>query len=323
MSLRGFMNERNDFTYAWQGIADLASNSPPTDPVVMAHFADGLNWATQVLLVNPSDMEISGTIEFYDSGDDVTPGAPVTLTLNGQTAQSFPYDIQPHAAAKFDTSGDGSVVQVGSVHITPDLGSITPAGYNLFSYRQDGVMVSQSSVSAQIPGSAFRVYVESIDADESGLPVRSGVAIANSSPDPITVQLEVLPLSSSDVNPIQTIDLPGYGHVSKFLEELVPDVVLPDRAILRITSTSGAVVALGLRLRINERGELLTSTIPTTDEAPTQLNGTLIFPQVVAQDGYSTQFVVLSTTDSETQTGIIDFFDNLGTPVDIKFKKMN
>ncbi len=66
ISLRGFTNERSEFTITTQTVA--TTTAPSTTPLVMAHFADGAGWKTQVILVNSSDNLISGNVQFYGEG---------------------------------------------------------------------------------------------------------------------------------------------------------------------------------------------------------------------------------------------------------------
>jgi hypothetical protein len=50
---------------------------------------------------------------------------------------------------------------------------------------------------------------------------------------------------------------------------------------------------IGLRTRINERGDFLVTTIPPVSESAVATGGELVFPHIVNGGGYSTEFVVL------------------------------
>src|SRR5207249_7491187 len=144
VSIRGLVNERNNFTYTLQTICPIVAVAPsPVPPVVMAHFADGNGWTTQVLLVNPTDLPTRGTVQFIGEGSPSTPGEPLKMIVNGKSGLSFDYSIPARASLKLDTPGTGTTIQIGSVRVTPARGNIPPSGYTLFAYRMDGVTVSQ------------------------------------------------------------------------------------------------------------------------------------------------------------------------------------
>ena len=172
VSIRGVVNERNTFTYTLQTISPIGTVVPePISPVVMAHFADGNGWTTQVLLVNTGDLPIKGTVQFIGEGSGSAPGAPLNMTVNGKSALSFDYSIPARASVKLDTPGTGTTIQIGSVRVTPARGYAPPSGYTLFAFRMNGATVSEASVAAQSPASAFRMYVESIGGSEASGPI--------------------------------------------------------------------------------------------------------------------------------------------------------
>jgi hypothetical protein len=324
-SIRGLVNERNTFTYALQTVSPIVAVAPsPVPSVVMAHFADGTGWTTQVLLVNTGDLPTRGTVQFIGEGSGSTPGAPLKMTVNGKSGLSFDYSIPARASLKLETPGTGTTIQIGSVRVTPALGSIPPSGYTLFAYRKDGVTVSQASVAAQSSASAFRMYVESIGASQTSGPIRSGVAIANVSATPATVLLELTSLNGTGQVYTQSIQVPGNGHLSKFIEELIPGASLPSRGILRVSSQSGQLVVTGLRMRTNERGELLATTMPAIDEGASSSGteghtGELVFPHVVDRGAYTTQFILFNSTPSQTSVGTVEFYDENGKLVDVTY----
>jgi hypothetical protein len=62
IALRGFMNERSEFLMTTLPVAAVTANSD--DSLIMPHFADGSGWTTQVILINPTDQILSGTVQF-------------------------------------------------------------------------------------------------------------------------------------------------------------------------------------------------------------------------------------------------------------------
>ncbi len=62
IALRGLSNQRGDFLITALPVADL--NTSITDSLIFPHYADGGGWTTQIVLVNPSNQSIAGTIRF-------------------------------------------------------------------------------------------------------------------------------------------------------------------------------------------------------------------------------------------------------------------
>ena len=103
VALRGFTNEAGEFLMTTLPVAPLVSAS--SDPVYFPHFADGSGWATQVVLVNPTDRTITGAVAFRGKGSDTAAAAPVILTLDdGRTGSNFDYSIAPRSVKRFTTS---------------------------------------------------------------------------------------------------------------------------------------------------------------------------------------------------------------------------
>ena len=159
VALRGLTNENSDFLITTLPVAPLTPAFD--DTVYFPRFADGGGWATQVILVNPTDTPITGSVEFFDPGSGATPGQLMALSLtDGRSGSTFAYSIPPRSAHRLHTSNPAGGVAVGSVRIVRDAGSSSPSGVGIFSFTEDGVTVSEAGVPVQTPGSAFRLYVE-------------------------------------------------------------------------------------------------------------------------------------------------------------------
>src|SRR5262249_44379257 len=67
-ALQGFTNERGEFLKTTLPVTDLTV-APSSDVLVFPHYATGGGWNTEVVLENPSDATISGTVIFssFDS----------------------------------------------------------------------------------------------------------------------------------------------------------------------------------------------------------------------------------------------------------------
>src|SRR5438477_211326 len=159
ISLRTLVNTRGEFLIFTQTVTPMPDTFS-TSAVLMGHFADGGGWATEVNLVNTTDGTITGNVQFFGEGSPTLPGTPLILNVNSQVAASFAYSIRPRSSTKLTTAGSANSTQVGSIHVTPDSGSAVPATSAVFSFSQNGVVVARSAVPTQLPGIAFRSYVE-------------------------------------------------------------------------------------------------------------------------------------------------------------------
>ena len=67
IALRSFVNERSDFLITTLPVIDL-SRGASTGTQVIPHFAVGDGWGTQIILVNPTDIAQTGTVQFLGPG---------------------------------------------------------------------------------------------------------------------------------------------------------------------------------------------------------------------------------------------------------------
>ena len=314
VALRGFTNEAGEFLMTTLPVAPLSSTS--SDTVYFPHFSDGGGWATQVILVNPTDRAITGTVAFLGQGSDTAATAPVVLTLDdGSKGSNFDYSIAPRSAQRFTTANPPRGPVVGSVRATPDSGNTTPAGLVVFSFASDGKTVSESGVPASPKGAAFRVYVEASGTPEQAGSIRSGLAITNAAVASNTVTLEVTHLDGSLAVSPTTLALPPSGQIARFVDEIF---TLPDNfsGVLRVTSAV-EVAIVGLRLRVNEKGEIKMTTTPPSNETGRSTTAETFFPHLVDSGGWSTQFILYSGTAGQTASGTLHFIDAAGQPLDL------
>ncbi len=319
VALRGLTNQADEFLMTTLPVAPLSSAATAsTDTVYFPHFADGSGWATEVILVNPTDATITGTVRFLGPGSGAMTASRATLTLDdGRTESDFAYSIPPRSSQKFTTSNPSRPVSSGSVRAIPNQGSAAPSGLVVFSYTTPGgKTVSESGVSALPAGSAFRVYAEL-----SGTPgrmgsIRTGLAIVNTADTSTTVTLELTELDGTLAAPPATLSLPPSGQVALFLDEIIVSRPGHYSGVLRVTSTADVAI-VGLRLRINERGELKMTTTPPSEETGASTTADRFFPHFVDSAGWSTQFILFSGTAGGASSGTLGFIDPQGAPLDL------
>ena len=318
IALRGFTNRDGEFLMTTLPVAPLASGSTASsDTVYFPHFADGSGWETQVILVNPTDETITGTVRFLGQGSATTAAAPAVRTLeDGRTGSSFDYSIPPNGSYRIVTSNPPGGVSVGSVRAIPDNGHRAPSGLVIFSFASAGKTVLEAGVPALAAGSAFRVYVESSGMPEQIGSIRTGLAITNAAGTANTVTLEVTDLEGTLAAPPAPLTLPPSGQVSRFIDELFDSLPPHFSGVLRVTSTA-EVAIVGLRLRYNDRGELKMTTTPPSDETRASTMGDRFFPHIVDSAGWSTQFILFSGTAGQASSGTLSFIDTAGEPFEL------
>jgi beta-lactamase superfamily II metal-dependent hydrolase len=314
VALRGFTNKRSEFLMTTLPVSPVSSTS--TDTIYFSHFADGGGWTTQVVLVNPTETPMTGTVQFFGQGSGTTAASPVALTLDDASiGPSFAYSISARSSQRFTTSNPAGTVSVGSVRANPNGGSNTPSGLVIFSFISGGVTVSEAGVPALPEGSAFRVYVESSGAPEQIGSVRSGVAITDTSGAFNTVTLELANLDGSLALAAEELSIPPSGQVSRFLDELFS---VPDNfsGVLRVTSTADVAV-VGLRLRINTASDIKMTTTPPSNEVSATTTADTYFPHIVDSGDWSTQFILYSGTAGQTSSGSLSFIDQAGQALNL------
>ena len=321
IALRGFTNETGEFLMTTLPATPLlpppSPFSPPTDtPVYFPHFADGSGWATQVILVNPTNRTITGTVGFLGTGSDTAAASPVILALDdGSTGSDFDYSIPPRSSQRFTTANPFGELNTGSVRAVPDSGNSAPSGLVVFSYAPAGKTLSEAGVPALPKGSAFRVYAEA-----SGMPgqmgsISTGLAITNVGDTSNTVTLEVTHLDGSLAAAPEMLTLPPSGQVARFLNDIFS---LPDNfsGVLRVTSTADVAI-IALRLRVNENNEIKVTTLAPSNEMDPPTSENRFFAQLADSGGWSTQFILFSGTAGQASSGTLRFIDTQGKSLDL------
>jgi hypothetical protein len=308
IALRGFTNERGEFLMTTLPVSPLAQGFQGS-VMMFPHFVEGGGWTTGVVLINPTDAPLSGRVEFLGRGAGNSTD-PVRVRIKGDYRSTFSYSIPPRSEYRLDTERFIDAIKTGSVRITPDPNNATPSGLALFSYKNRGITVSEASVPASAAGTAFRLYVESFGGDGQTGSIRTGIALSNPSDSPVSVQFELRDLTGTPTGLSTTVNLPARGQAAQFIHEFLQQMPTDFRGILRLTST-GPLVAAGLRGRYNERGDFLMTTTPPWNEANGAVSET-VFPHVVKGSGYATQLIIFSSAPGSRGSGQILFLNPLG-----------
>jgi sugar lactone lactonase YvrE len=304
VAIRGLLNERQDFLMSTLPVID--SNVALNSSAVLSQFVDGRGWTSQILLVNPTDAPQTGTLEFRDDNGNLT-----TATIGAETNSVFSYSVQPRSSQKIVTAGTAGTNTTGSARIIGAPGELTPVPLIIFSYRPGEITAADAGVPS-VDGTRFRVYSEALGANETPGSIQSGIAVGNTSPQATAVTFEITNLdgSTNGLPAPVTVQIAGFGHLSRFLGELFPGLPDPFRGVLRLSAVS-QISVVGLRIRYNERSEFLITTTPAVSERTFRSGTELLLPQFADGGGFTTQFALFGGSD-EVAAGTLLLFHNSG-----------
>lgn len=329
-SIRTFTNERGEFLLSSQPIASL--DQPSNQPIFIAQFADGSSWKTSVQLLNTTDQTITGFVSFIGEGSGLEPAAAVSVVVNGRNSDSFPYAIPAHATAHLDTSGSGVSMRIGSIKITPAVGSNTPSVQAVVAFTERGVTTAQASVMAETAAATFRSYIHVNRTPGEILFETSAIAITNTAPSQILVSIELFAVNGTSLGSTAELKLAPFGHTAKFLTELFPALrgssAGPFQGMARIGTASGSIVVSMLLAGYNERGDFWLTRTPVSVENRVVPSTEALFPHIAfrganpapigfVQDGYYPQFVLFSGVAGQSATGVVSFFTQSGEPLSL------
>ena len=322
VALRGFTNERGEFLITTLPVSPLAASAMP---IVFPQIADGGGWTTRIVLVNPTDTVMTGIVRFWQQGTTSSSAPPLEVALNGVTGSSFEYRIAPRSSWLGTTAGLSAGARVGSAQVSPASGSGVPSGATVFSFRRNGIVVTESGAPATSAGSAFQLYAESSGNFTAQAPgsLQTGIAIANLQDTPATLTLELTTLTGSSVTVTRDMTLPGKGQRAMFLSELPGFSGLPPdfHGFLRVSSSaSNAIAVVGLRGRYNERRDFLLATTPAINEGTVSFDSRMLFPYIAEGGGYTTQFILSDPPSALGSSGWLRFYSQNGVPLNLSLR---
>jgi hypothetical protein len=309
IALRGRVNERSEFLMTTLPVSDLAAPASSA-AVSFPHYADGSGWFTQVILTNPGDTTITGSVKFLSPQ-----GTPAAVSITGQSGSTFTYSIPPRSSRTWHTAGDADPIATGSILVTPENGA-APVGVSIFSFRANGVTVTEAGVPASPALSVLRVYAEIQGSFPDFGSIQSGFAIANPSSSTVGVTAELDHLDGTAAGFTSSFVIPPGSQTALFLDQLpgLASIPTPFQGALRLKTSGGSIAIIGLRLRVNERGETLITTTPATDESTPVPGIPLLFPHIVDSGGFTTQFLLYSDGSSNA-AGLLELYDANGGPL--------
>jgi hypothetical protein len=293
---RSRINERSESLITMVPVSPLGSSFGGT-ALMIPQFPTGATSTTQVVLVNPGDTALSGSVRFFGLGSRNGYTQSAKVVVNGIAGYSFNYAIAPRSVVEMVAQAAPNSGQVGLVRINPASGG-SPSSLAIFSYQTGGITVSESGTAALPASQAVRLFVESAGVFGAIGSIQTGVSVSNPSNRRVTVQMNLMKPDGTPTGLTSSVTIPGGGQVLKLAKDLFPSLPSTFKGVLKISAPSGLVVE-ALRDRYNERSDLLMTTIPVYDDSALPALQT-IFPLFVSGTGYWTQVMLLSTGGPQT-----------------------
>jgi hypothetical protein len=308
IALRGYFNERttSEFLMTTLPVVDLAA-TVSSGTQVIPHFAAGGGWTTSVLLVNPTGVDQTGSLQALDAL-----GGAQTVVIDGATGGSAAYTVKANSSRKIVVTGAAGLVY-GPIRVVPTSGGPAPVPLVVFSFKDGPITVSEAGVPVTM-GTAFRMYTQVT----TGSQITTGIAISNATDVNGTVTFSLTSLDGGTVLGSDSRFMPAAGQVVAFLDQLIPSLAGQTvEGILRITTDLSSISVVGLRGRTNERGNFLMTTTPPTVENSPATTAERFFPHLVDGGGWTTQFILFSGTPAQSSTGTLTFVKPDGTAMQL------
>jgi hypothetical protein len=206
------------------------------------------------------------------------------------------YSLADRGGLVFSSTGAPVSTVLGYARVQSS--DASPSGVSIFSSRPNNVLVTEAAVPNSVPTNSGRIYAEVRGR------VRTGLAIAN--PNAQDVQISFyFTKSDGQLFGYNEISIPANGVIGRFLDEAPFNSGSFGTGTFTFFS-SLPVSAVALRGSTNERNEFMITTLPVSPVAATA-SQKLLFPQLADGGGWTTQFVLVNTTE-DVITGTIEFF---------------
>jgi sugar lactone lactonase YvrE len=233
-------------------------------------------------------------------------------------------------AAACQTAGINTSSRTGYAKLAVNSGA-TPYGTGVFSFRQNGVTVTEAGVPASPPTTRARIFIDyraSVAAipgrsNSGAIDINTGLSVVNQGSATASIEYVLRALNGAILATGQGT-IAKDNHIACFINQLqqmtASDFSLPSNfqsntqfGTLDISSDQPLSV-IALRMTTNQRGEILFTTTPVADMNRDLTNASIYFPQFVDGGGYTTSLILMNTSN-QTETGSLQILDNNGSPL--------
>jgi len=210
------------------------------------------------------------------------------LTLSGRPMNAISFAVRSGGGDYWRSSATDEPLQIAYGRLQPGFGSAPPDGVVVFSFRSQGVLVSEASVPASPLIQSGRVFSETNEV------VRTGIAIANPNDVPATVSFYFTDAAGANVGS-GAATISANQQIAAFLNEAPFNGTAAARSFTFTASVP--VTAITLRGYVNERSDFLMTTLPV---APVSSNAgsEVVLPHYASGGGWTTQTLLVNPTDT-------------------------
>jgi hypothetical protein len=191
-------------------------------------------------------------------------------------------------------------LQTGYIKVIPDSGTTSPSGVAIFGFRPAGVLTTEAGVPATSASQSGRIFAE------VGGVINTGIALANPNVQDAIISYYFTDGSGTNFG-TGTFTLPGNHQIAAFLNE-TPFNLTSSLVGTFSFSSSVPVGAIALRTFVNERSELVITTLPVSPLGPESGRAALLIPHFTDGGGWTTQ-VVLINPGATALSGTIHFLN--------------
>ena len=277
VALRETANARGDAILAPAPLATSGDRERQVLPLVL----NGGGRRSTIVLVNDSDAQRAGTVEFVDRC-----GARAPL---GADSELMPYVIPPHASRVITTDGVGARLDSGHAVVTPAGPQTAPHAAVIVTSREGDVMISESLVAASwSAGTQFAINTEPTLIRHGEIDTEIVISNAGDVAARVEVALEGAARTTHTVPAGQQLVL----HVGELFGGGVRGVVSVE-----------AELPVGISARqvtTNLRAEEIAVALPPLEAGPVDI------AYVPNGDGLSTELRLANLAATETQ-GVVEF----------------
>lgn len=238
--------------------------------------------------------------------------------------------LNPGGSVNHITEASKEATRVGYARIADNTGPV-PYGTAVFSFKQDGIVVTEASVPASPPTTSARIFIDYRTSaaavpgrsDAGKIDINTGIAIVNYGTATANVTYTLRDVNGAPLS-VGHGSIPQGNHISCFIDQLkdkaAPDFNLPSnfQNAIQFGSLDIAgdqpISVLALRGTTNQRRDFLITATPVADLKQTPGNSPVYFPHFADGGGYTTSLILLNTSDSN-ESGILQVLNDDGSPL--------
>jgi len=269
----------------------------------MPHIAAQENWTTTFTLVNTSSASTQTRLSFIGDNGSALPltlNFPQPPPLNGLLAASIDNTIAPNASLVVQTAGPQvPPVQTGSAQLSATGATAGFAIFHLIPGAQEAVVPLETRNASS--------YLLAFD-NTGGVVL--GVAVANISTQPATIQVVIRDNTGIQIAAGPLPALPAGGHTAFVLSDLFPVTAGKNGTVEFDTPSGGQISVLGIRTTPLGTSNTLT-TIPALANVGT---GGGSIAHIAVSNGWQTTFVLVNAGATPSLANL-NFLDDGGNPL--------